>query len=74
VFRGTLDVRATRITDEMRIAAAYAIARYAEELEAAVRKRRCGVGHQKLYKSRCTIGNCSTGVDFDDGDTQKMRS
>ncbi|NMX22161.1 malate dehydrogenase [ANME-1 cluster archaeon GoMg4] len=31
VFRGTLDVRATRITDEMCIAAAYAIASYAEE-------------------------------------------
>jgi malate dehydrogenase (oxaloacetate-decarboxylating) len=31
VFRGTLDVRATRITDDMCIAAAYAIAHYAEE-------------------------------------------
>lgn len=31
VFRGTLDVRATSITDEMCIAAAYAIAHYAEE-------------------------------------------
>ena len=31
VFRGTLDVRATSITDEMCIAAAYAIASYAEE-------------------------------------------
>lgn len=31
VFRGALDVRATRITDEMCIAAAYAIAQYAEE-------------------------------------------
>ena len=31
VFRGALDVRATRITDEMCIAAAGAIARYAEE-------------------------------------------
>jgi malate dehydrogenase (oxaloacetate-decarboxylating) len=31
VFRGALDVRASGITDEMCIAAAYAIARYAEE-------------------------------------------
>jgi len=31
VFRGTLDVRATSITDDMCIAAAYAIAHYAEE-------------------------------------------
>ena len=31
MFRGTLDVRATSITDEMCIAAAYAIAHYAEE-------------------------------------------
>ena len=31
VFRGALDVRATSITDEMCIAAAYAIASYAEE-------------------------------------------
>lgn len=31
VFRGALDVRALRITDEMCIAAAYAIANYAEE-------------------------------------------
>jgi malate dehydrogenase (oxaloacetate-decarboxylating) len=31
VFRGALDVRATRITDEMCIAAAYAIAQYAKE-------------------------------------------
>lgn len=31
IFRGTLDVRATTITDEMCIAAAYALAKYAEE-------------------------------------------
>ena len=31
IFRGTLDVRATTITDEMCIAAAYALAEYAEE-------------------------------------------
>lgn len=31
IFRGTLDVRATTITDEMHIAAAYAIAEVAEE-------------------------------------------
>jgi len=31
IFRGTLDVRATTITDEMCIAAAYELARYAEE-------------------------------------------
>jgi malate dehydrogenase (oxaloacetate-decarboxylating) len=30
IFRGTLDVRATTITDEMCIAAAYALAKYAE--------------------------------------------
>jgi malate dehydrogenase (oxaloacetate-decarboxylating) len=31
IFRGTLDVRATTITDEMCIAAAYALAKYAED-------------------------------------------
>lgn len=31
IFRGTLDVRATTITDEMCIAAAYELAKYAEE-------------------------------------------
>jgi malate dehydrogenase (oxaloacetate-decarboxylating) len=31
IFRGTLDVRATTITDEMCIAAAYALAKYAEK-------------------------------------------
>ena len=31
IFRGTLDVRATTITDEMCIAAAYELARYAED-------------------------------------------
>ncbi len=31
IFRGTLDVRATNITDEMCIAAAYELAKYAEE-------------------------------------------
>ena len=31
IFRGTLDVRATTITDEMCIAAAYELAKFAEE-------------------------------------------
>ena len=31
IFRGTLDVRATTITDEMCIAAAYSLAKYAEK-------------------------------------------